>query len=458
MTQRVEAHMDAEAADKFPDNTSGDISALDVRRVFGDMVDSCFRENALFLESGDGRLLLESGDGYLELSEPIDARPAVFYLYYWRADDFDIIELDTVNETATNVASGQNLTGNSFTSMRYDSRVFGDYFLAHVHSRTFAVIERTGSTLQAVGVAAISSNGFPGIDPKFPPGMIVDDQYMFLVDVASGGGVSRYDVSAAIASSPFSWSSGTDYFPATIRDDEWECWLDFVGPDDTGYEDVCSELVLWGDSNSDVNTHAVPCRIESGAVVFYEAGLHDLTSADDVYRGLAWSRSEGIIVGFDTTDAPIWDYDVATRTVTLRGTGYTFEGAPQSPQPGPTDVEMMCYCRGFWVTVPSTNSSYFDVWSLSGTTFTHVTRWESAVDGDGVVGAGLNGVQMVPVNDHFFMAHSSGSGGSQAALIGLAADGSVEKVIEVPDSQFVGSFFGNVRQPIYSATLITDQS
>ncbi len=68
MTAKTQGNMQATKDLLFPDNTSGEITAEDLRLVFGDMVDSCFREGSLVLESGAGRVLINNGDGYLNLS------------------------------------------------------------------------------------------------------------------------------------------------------------------------------------------------------------------------------------------------------------------------------------------------------------------------------------------------------------------------------------------------------
>jgi hypothetical protein len=67
MTSRTKTKMSDRVLSLAPNNTSGQISAEDVRLISTDLVDTCFRDDVFFLESGDGRLLLESGEAYLGL-------------------------------------------------------------------------------------------------------------------------------------------------------------------------------------------------------------------------------------------------------------------------------------------------------------------------------------------------------------------------------------------------------
>lgn len=70
MTNKVKATLEADTLNLLPDNTSGQITAQSLRSVFTDHVDSCFRDPALLLEAGGGRLLLETGAGYITQDEP----------------------------------------------------------------------------------------------------------------------------------------------------------------------------------------------------------------------------------------------------------------------------------------------------------------------------------------------------------------------------------------------------
>jgi hypothetical protein len=70
MTSRIQSALEARKTELLPDNTEGGISAEDIRDYFTDLVDSCFRENAIAIEAGNGRLVLESGLGYIALDAP----------------------------------------------------------------------------------------------------------------------------------------------------------------------------------------------------------------------------------------------------------------------------------------------------------------------------------------------------------------------------------------------------
>ena len=70
MTSRIQSALEARKAALLPDNTEGGITAENIRDYFTDLVDSCFRENAILIEAGTGRLVLESGLGYIALDAP----------------------------------------------------------------------------------------------------------------------------------------------------------------------------------------------------------------------------------------------------------------------------------------------------------------------------------------------------------------------------------------------------
>ena len=63
------AQLQAEIDTLLADNSTQDISALDVRTVTTDFADTIFRLPALKLEDGSGRLVLEGGEGYLLLED-----------------------------------------------------------------------------------------------------------------------------------------------------------------------------------------------------------------------------------------------------------------------------------------------------------------------------------------------------------------------------------------------------